>query len=197
MEIKYIVGIDPSFTAAGVSIVDIDGLQISTTIIGVSAVGNKDFVNLALLANNHAHKIADYINNSTVTHNTCIGMENALPWGYSSAELMALDTILYNHLGPERVYAFNPTYLNFIMGKHTKKDSINLAKGLLSIFNSFGFEHISQFSKRLTDGEAESFIYAVRTFVRSFPDHIITKKILENFENFSENKERVCDGFIF
>ena len=53
MEIKYIVGIDPSFTAAGVSIINVSSLQISTTIIGVKAVGNKDFVNLALLANDH------------------------------------------------------------------------------------------------------------------------------------------------
>lgn len=197
MEIKYIVGIDPSFTAAGVSIIDIRKSQIITTIIGVKAVGNKDFVNLALLANDHAKRIADYINDNTVTVQTCIGMENALPWGYSSAELMALDTVLYNELGPGRVYTFNPTYLNFIMGKHTKKDSINLANGLLSIFSSFGFEHSLQYSKKLTDGEAESFIYAVRTFVRSFPEHEVTKKILENFENFSEIKERACEGFIF
>ena len=124
-------------------------------------------------------------------------MENALPHAFNATALTALDVMLFYRFGEEKTAVFNPTYLNYIMGKHTKRDSINLAMGLLSIFENHGFTHSEQAGKKLTDGEAESFIYVCRMMCRACPDSDITKSILLLQPLFINEKEKFGDTFIY
>ena len=69
--------------------------------------------------------------------------------------------------------------------------------GLLSIFEKHGYKHTIQAEKKLTDGEAESFIYACRMLCRTQPEDEITKDILELQPLFADEKEKYIDEFIY
>ena len=96
-----------------------------------------------------------------------------------------------------RTLMFNPTYLNYIMGKHTKRDSINLATALISIFEKHGYEYTVKAGKKITDGEAESFIYACRLLCKTQPNDEISKDILSLQPLFADEKERHGEDFIY
>ena len=82
------------------------------------------------------------------------------------------------------------------MGKHTKKDSVNLANALISIFEKHGYNHVHQASRKLRDGEAESFIYACRMLCLTSDDEIVTD-ILALQPLFTTAKEKFSDNFIY
>lgn len=199
---EIIIGIDPSYSACGLTIIDMYHKVIKTYVIETS-LGKQDFYNICMKSKEQADKICDTIckysdeKNILESLDTVVGMENALPYAFNSVALTALDVQLFHKLNEVRVALFNPTYLNYIMGKHTKKDSINLAKGLISVFEKYGYKHARQEEKNLTDGEAESLIYAVRMLCRTMPEDKVSKSILDLQPLFADKKEKYGKDFIY
>lgn len=199
---KIIIGCDPSFAHFGLSIIDRFNKNIKTYDVQTT-LGSQDFYNICIKSKEQVDKVIETIIKSEPSKNilhsldTVIGMENALPFAYNATSLTALDVMLFHELGSERTALFNPTYLNYIMGKHTKRDSINLANALLKIFTENGYTHSVQAEKKLTDGEAESFIYACRMLCRTAPDDEIALKILELQKLFGDEKEKYGKEFIY
>lgn len=199
---KIVIGCDPSFAHFGLTIIDRYHKEIKTYDIQTE-LGGQDFYNIAVKAKEQVEKVKMTIINSEpikdILHSldTVIGMENALPFAYNATSLTALDVMLFHELNPCRTALFNPTYLNYIMGKHTKRDSINLSNALISMFINHGYIHVIQSGKKLTDGEAESFIYACRMLCRTQPDDEVTRDILNLQPLFADEKEKYGDDFIW
>lgn len=197
---KRIIGCDPSFAHFGLTIIDRIEKNIKTFDVQ-STLGKQDFLNVCVKSKQQVDNVISTINDEAkiilASLDTVVGMENALPHAFNATSLTALDVQLFYALNPVRTAIFNPTYLNYIMGKHTKKDSINLANGLISIFEKHGYSHVKKADKKLTDGEAESFIYACRMLCRTQPDDEITKDILALQPLFADEKEKYIDDFIY
>lgn len=199
---KIIIGIDPSYSACGLTIIDRFHKIIKTYVVSTS-LGKQDFYNICMKSKEQVDKICETISkysdekNILASLDTVVGMENALPYAFNSVALTALDVQLFHRFTEIKVALFNPTYLNYIMGKHTKKDSINLAKGLISIFEKDGYKHARQEEKNLTDGEAESLIYAARMLCRTEPYDKVSKAILELQPLFADEKEKYGKDFIY
>lgn len=198
---KIIVGSDPSYSAYGISIIDVNAKDIKTNIIE-TALGKQDFYNICIKSKEQVDKVIDFLRKHPFdkieySMDVIFGMENALPFAFNATSLTALDVMLFHRLGEPRTALFNPTYLTYLMGKHSKKDSINLALELLSIFEKHNYKHSMQNGKKLTDGEAESFIYATRMFCRVFPNDDITKDILQFQPLFADEKEKFGKEFIY
>lgn len=199
---KIIIGCDPSYAHFGLSIVDRYHRTIKTYDVQTT-LGSQDFYNICIKSKEQVDKVIETIVKSEPSKNilysldTVIGMENALPFAYNATSLTALDVMLFHALGEIRTALFNPTYLNYIMGKHTKRDSINLATALIKIFTENGYKHVLQAENKLTDGEAESFIYACRMLCRTAPDDEIAIKILELQKLFKDEKEKYGKEFIY
>ena len=196
---KVLVGCDPSYSHFGLSILDRCSKEIKTYDIETK-LGSQDFYNICMKSKEQVDKVVSVLEEHSYNImdglDCVIGMENALPFAWNSVALTALDVVLFHRLGSTKTALFNPTYLNYIMGKHTKKDSINLALGLISIFEKHGYKHVLQHGKKITDGEAESFIYVCRMHCKTLPDDEITKDILSLQPLFADDKERVGDDFI-
>lgn len=189
------IGCDPSYAHFGLSIIDKDAEDIFTFDIETT-LGSHDFKNICEKAKEQVDKVIATVEKYVGTWEA-VGMENALPFSFNAVELTALDVLLYYKFGKENTALFNPNYLSYIMGKHTKKDSVNLATALIGIFEKHGYTHIIKSKKKtLTDGEAESFIYAVRIYCRLNDDEI-TKEVLELQPLFNTEKEIYSDNFIY
>lgn len=197
---KIVIGCDPSYSHFGLSVLDRCSKEIKTYDIETK-LGSQDFYNICMKSKEQVDNVISVLKehpyNILDSSDCIIGMENALPFAFNSVSLTALDVMLFHNLGSNKTALFNPTYLNYIMGKHTKRDSINLANALLSIFEKHGYQHVLKHGKKLTDGEAESFIYVCRMYCRALPDDEITKDILSLQSLFADVKERVGSDFIY
>lgn len=197
---KRIIACDPSYAHFGLTLVDLTTKEIRTFDIQTT-LGSQGFHNIAVKAKEQVEKVHKIINDVNPdilpSLDTVVGMENSLPFSFNATSLTALDVMLYHDLNPIRTATFNPTYLTFLMGKHKKSDSINLATALIKIFTEHGYNHVSQAEKKLTDGEAESFIYAARMLCRTQPENEVAKSIIEFQPLFSEEKEKYIDDFIY
>ena len=197
---KRIVGCDPSFAHFGLAVIDRMHDELHTFDVEMT-LGKQDFINLSIKSLEQIQNVAnraETVDKCIFTSlDTVIGMEHALPYGYSSAQLMALDIQLFNTFNKIRTAVFSPSYLSFIMGKHTKKDSINLAEGLINIFEKHGYKQVSKSGKKhIKDGEAEAFIYATRMYIRTVKDEI-TNEIVSLFPLFNEEKEKYDEDFVY
>lgn len=199
---RVIIGCDPSFAHFGLSIVNLDDKDIKTYDIQTT-LGEQNFYNVCIKAKEQVDKVCSIISgyderkDILASMDTVIGMENALPHAFNATSLTALDVLLFHRFGAPKTAVFNPTYLSYLMGKHVKRDSINLATGLLSIFENHGFKHSLQASKKLTDGEAESFIYVCRMICRTRPDLGVSKDIIKLQPLFIDEKEKFGEEFIY
>ena len=193
---RIIIGCDPSYTHFGLSMINREDKTIKTYDIETE-LGSQDFCNIAFKAKEQVNKVKETITEEVLSNfDTVIGMENALPYAFNATSLTALDVMLYHELNPVRTAVFNPTYLSYLMGKHTKKDSVNLANALISIFEKHGYSHVHQASRKLRDGEAESFIYACRMLCLTSDDEVVTD-ILALQPLFKTVKEKFSDNFIY
>lgn len=197
---KYIVGSDPSFAHYGLTIIDRVNKTIQTFDIK-STLGRQDFLNMYVKSKEQVQNVLDIIKSvdrDIITSlDTVYGMENALVHSFTATALTALDMRLYETFSSKLTATFNPTYLTFLMGKHKKSDSIALANKLLEIYNEHNYKHTKQASKSLTDGEAESLIYATRMLCRTAKDEKVVQHILEFEPKFKEEKEKYLEDFIY
>ena len=131
---RIIIGCDPSYTHFGLSMINREDKTIKTYDIETE-LGSQDFCNIAFKAKEQVNKVKETITEEVLSNfDTVIGMENALPYAFNATSLTALDVMLYHELNPVRTAVFNPTYLSYLMGKHTKKDSVNLANALIEFY---------------------------------------------------------------
>lgn len=87
-----------------------------------------------------------------------IVMEHPFVGGCWSAGLYGLDSAFYQQWRDYIVRTWHPNTLKKIMGKHTKKDSIDLAHAIITELVQSGWRVLSPTSK-ITDDQSEALIY--------------------------------------
>lgn len=139
-------------------------------------------------------------NKEIIRVDAVIGMEIPPVTGMYAVKLWALDTHLYNNLIMNDKWLFNVPYLKFINKKYEgKKDTKEMMNKIIDIFKDYGYEVSTNLQnkkgkdKKLTSNQLDSFIYAIRMFVKNYMelgkhDDLITEIININ-DRFLEEKE--------
>ena len=147
----------------------------------------EDMVSLFIRENNDFNRL-----------DTLIGMEIPPVTGMYAGKLWALDTLLYNNVGVD--YLFNVPYLKFINKKYDgKKDTKEMINNIIKVFEDNDYEIIQTLTdkrgkpRKLTSNECDSFIYAIRMFVKyHYENNILNSAVAEIIninERFLEEKE--------
>lgn len=180
-----IAGFDPSFSCAGVSIMDTDEKKIWITDVrdGVGKVQNFENVfNACERMQSHIKSIFSYLE----IEPDIFMSEKPFPVGQYSAGLFALDATLFKELmftydKLKYVFLISARFLTHVhknngIKKYKKSDSTNLVReGLLPVFEDFGgykiiygsnFNKKGEFKGGINNNSAESFIILSRLFVR-------------------------------
>lgn len=182
-----IIGIDPSFTRTGISILDTESKVIN--INNFKGVMGKHFD----ISWNQAYDRVLQLNALLKVNNVSkayVLSECPFPGGSSSEGLYQLDSMLFLFLKLSKytVDIVHPSYLKHIHhGTYMKKDSVNLYKKLRVVFEKHGYK----FNKnRICHDEAESFIFLTRCFIKQEADKAVIKDILKVNSNFLDIKEK-------
>ena len=132
-----------------------------------------------------------------------IGMEIPPVTGMYAVKLWALDTDIYRALesnGNNDIYLFNVTYLKFINKEYkSKKDTKEQIQNIINVFKDNGWT-INQtlLNKKnkprlLTSNECDSFLYAIRMYIKYHYDNNLMTDMLGEIINindkFLEEKE--------
>lgn len=188
---KYFVGIDPSFKGMGVSIIDDINKSIIFREHSVD-VGHGTFVEIANATENMVNLFLEE-NKDIIRPDVLIGMEIPPTVGMYSVKLWALDTHLYNNLIMSKPYIFNVSYLKFINKSYnSKSDTKEMINQILNVFKDNGYT-INQTlkskngkPKKLTSNECDSFIYAIRMFVKYNYENGIPNPMLAEILNIND-----------
>lgn len=199
---KCFIGIDPSFAGLGLSIIDTERKEINFRELKVE-LGSGTFVEVTKASDIMFNQLFNQI--SKLDSNTFIGMEIPPVQGMYAVKLWALDTHLYRNLinnNFTNVWLFNVPYLKFINKKYEgKKDTKEMMTKIVEVFKDYGYSINTNLKskngkdRKLTSNQLDSFIYAVRMFVKysmkfaKNPD--IVSEILNINENFLEEKETI------
>ena len=151
------------------------------------AKASEEMVSLFIRENNEFNRV-----------DSLIGMEIPPVTGMYAVKLWALDTLLYNNIGVD--YLFNVPYLKFINKKYDgKKDTKEMINNIIKVFEDNGYEIIQTLTdkkgkpRKLTSNECDSFIYAIRMFVKYHYENNILDDIVGEIINindrFLEKKE--------
>ena len=139
-------------------------------------------------------------NKEMIRVDALVGMEIPPVTGMYAVKLWALDTHLYNNLVMNDIYLFNVPYLKFINKKYEgKKDTKQQVEDLIKTFKDNGYIIVQTLKdkknkpRKLTSNECDSFIYAVRMFVKYYYDNNLMNDMLAEIINindkFIEEKE--------
>ena len=139
-------------------------------------------------------------NKEIIRVDAVIGMEIPPVTGMYAVKLWALDTMLYNNLIMNDKYLFNVPYLKFINKKYTsKKDTMKMIDDILLEFKDHNYTIIQTLTnkkgkpRKLTSNECDSFLYALRMYVKYYYDNGIEDEVLPFIINinplFIEEKE--------
>lgn len=126
---------------------------------------------------------------------TYIAQEAPISSGINSGKLNALGMYFYANLGSYsdylRIKTYHPIKLKSFHKKksYNKKDTINVIESIIDIFENHGFSVkvlVSRTKRNLTitDGEADAFMYAVKTYLDMY-NNDISSEIIKNFPRFS------------
>ena len=194
MEIgKYYIGLDPSMAAFGVAIIDTDKQEI--ILDQAEADSHHDFVlmcwAISNLYNDLEKEYKDYFNSKE----TYIAQEAPISSGINSGKLNALGFMFFTGCGAYSDYrnirTYHPMKLKSFHHKkgYTKKDTIEVVEKILDYFKSIGYSIDIRYSRTkktisITDGEADAFIYAVKTYIDHRPESKVAKDILEMYPRF-------------
>lgn len=182
-----IIGIDPSFTRLGISILDTESKQVS--INKFEGRMGKQFDISWTEAYDRVLQLNALLKVYNV-NNAYILSECPFPGGSSSEGLYQLDSMLFLFLklSKHSLDIVHPGYLKHLhKGTYTKKDSVNLYKKLRLVFEKHGYK----FNKnRVCHDEAESFIFLTRCFVKQEIDKPIIKDLLKVNSGFIDAKEK-------
>ena len=195
---KYFVGVDPSFRGMGISIIDTENKKLKFKELSVE-VGKGTFAEISKAS----EEMVDLFlteNKEIISVTTRLGMEIPPVTGMYAVKLWALDTHLYNNLIMSDNWLFNVPYLKFINKKYDgKKDTKEMMTKIIELFKDYGYEVTTNLKskngkdRKLTSNQLDSFIYAIRMFVKTYMeygihDDLITE-IIELNDRFLEEKE--------
>ena len=195
---NYFVGIDPSYKGLGISIIDNINKIITFKELSVD-VKHGAFAEIAAAA----EEMVDLFlteNKEIIRVDAVIGMEIPPVTGMYAVKLWALDTMLYNSLIMNDKYLFNVPYLKFINKKYTsKKDTMKMIDDILLEFKDHNYTIVQTLTnkkgkpRKLTSNECDSFLYALRMYVKYYYDNGIEDEVLPFIINinplFIEEKE--------
>ena len=195
---NYFVGIDPSYKGLGISIIDNINKTITFKELSVD-VKHGAFAEIAAAA----EEMVDLFlteNKEIIRVDAVIGMEIPPVTGMYAVKLWALDTMLYNNLIMNDKYLFNVPYLKFINKKYTsKKDTMKMIDDILLEFKDHNYTIVQTLTnkkgkpRKLTNNECDSFLYALRMYVKYYYDNGIEDEVLPFIINinplFIEEKE--------
>ena len=195
---NYFVGIDPSYKGLGISIIDNINKTITFKELSVD-VKHGAFAEIAAAA----EEMVDLFlteNKEIIRVDAVIGMEIPPVTGMYAVKLWALDTMLYNSLIMNDKYLFNVPYLKFINKKYTsKKDTMKMIDDILLEFKDHNYTITQTLTnkkgkpRKLSSNECDSFLYALRMYVKYYYDNGIEDEVLPFIINinplFIEEKE--------
>lgn len=195
---NYFIGIDPSYKGLGISIIDNINKTITFKELSVD-VKHGAFAEIAAAA----EEMVDLFlteNKEIIRVDAVIGMEIPPVTGMYAVKLWALDTMLYNNLIMNDKYLFNVPYLKFINKKYTsKKDTMKMIDDILLEFKDHNYTIVQTLTnkkgkpRKLTSNECDSFLYALRMYVKYYYDNGIEDEVLPFIINinplFIEEKE--------
>ena len=198
MSVKYIIGLDPSFSGAGVAVIDLENKKISLREFSVD-LGERTFPYVCKAAMEMTTKLIDN-NPEFINKNTLVGIEIPPTQGLFSVKLWALDAYIYNNLIDCKKYLFSTAYLRYIHKKKSdKKDTMNLISIILDLFKEEGFiVEQTLLDKRnkprkFTSNQCDAMLYATRIYCKYHLENGIidnvTPQIIELNDRFAVNKE--------
>lgn len=198
---NYFIGIDPSFVGLGLSIIDEEKKEITFKELSVDVVHGA-FAEIADAS--HSMTTNVIIELKDIWHkDKLVGMEIPPVTGMYAVKLWALDTEIYRALHSNLnndIYLFNVTYLKFINKEYkSKKDTKNMINSIVDVFKDNGWT-INQTllnkkdkPRTLTSNECDSFLYAIRMYIKYHYDNGLMTDMLSEIVNindkFLEEKE--------
>lgn len=190
---NYYIGLDPSMSHFGVTVIDTEHKIV--LLDDLTADNHHDFVLMCWAIANLYNKFCDrysyYVNKET----TYYAQEAPISAGINAGKLNALGEHFYINLGAkskyERIRTYHPMKLKSFHHKkgYKKKDTIDVVTSILEYMEKEGYSIkivVSRTKKDLTitDGEADSFMYAIRTYL-VYNNDKISKYILDKYPRFS------------
>ena len=194
------IGLDPSLAAFGIAIID---TRTQTILLDqMRADDHHDFImmswSIANLWNDFMLKYRYYVD----SEETYISQEAPIASGINSGKLNALGYCFYKGCGEissyKRIRTYQPIKLKQFhlkrgIKKYNKKDTISVVENILDIMKEAGYRvsiEVSRTKKSLsiTDGEADAFMYAIKTYMDRRPGSQITKEIMSLYPTFSNIK---------
>ena len=156
-----LMGLDPSYTRAGITILNTETKELN--FYKLEGRMNKNYDNVWREALDRCKRLSELV----VQYNVDIVFsESPFPNADSSPGLYLLDGMLHYTLylsKVSKVYVVHPSYLKAIhQGKYFKSDSIELGKQLKTLYEKHGY--ICN-KNRIVHDEYESFIFLTRLFV--------------------------------
>lgn len=173
-----LVGLDPSFSGAGVSVLDTEERKIRIS-DARDKIGRKTFENVFEASLRIHQKIRDFFDLIEVNPDILMS-EKPYAGGQFSSGLHTLDGTLfldfiYRYKSLKRVYLMTARFLTHVhkqngIKKYSKSDSTKLVRsGLLPVFEEYGYdiEYGIRGSLKggLNNNSAESFIFLARLFL--------------------------------
>ena len=199
--INYFIGIDPSFSGLGLSIINEEKKEITFKELSVD-VGIGAFAEIAKASHIMSAKVIKELKDIWYDPKL-IGMEIPPVTGMYAVKLWALDTDIYRGLESNSnndIYLFNVTYLKFINKEYkSKKDTKEMIQNIVNVFKDNGWT-INQtlLNKKnkprlLTSNECDSFLYAIRMYIKYHYDNNkmtdMLGEIININDKFLEEKE--------
>jgi hypothetical protein len=211
--INSYVGLDPSFTGYGISIIDeeikkVSFFETSYPIDKKSTLRKFDAIEII------SHAVSKILRKNT-SDKIFIGQEVSTAYtGWFIAELYALDFETYRKniesLLPAHYDLFSQTYITFITGHKSslKEQTIFILEDkILPIFVTNGYEvykdtttmtktdvkEKNRYIKRetITNNEADAFIYALREFIKYSNDNKTKNEILQVLPKLLEDSKEL------
>lgn len=183
------IGLDPSLAAFGVAVID---TKTQTIILDqFKADDHHDFILMSWAVENMWNDFKNKYKLYIYSEDTYIAQEAPIASGINSGKLNALGFRFYIGCGEvssyERIRTYQPIKLKQFhtrrgIKKYTKKDTIEVVEKILEYLKSVGYTVEINYSRTkkslsITDGEADAFIYAIKTYMDHRPEAKTTEDI--------------------
>ena len=149
---------DLSFTGTGICMMNDAEKKITFWQVKTTLDKHKTFESVQRGISAILQGIEQILSDHEHDNNLKIVMEQPFVGGCWSAGLYGLDSAFYQRWREYIKRTYHPSTLNKVLGKHTKKDSVNLARDIIVELESCGWKLISS-ALRITDDMSEALIY--------------------------------------
>lgn len=190
---KYYIGLDPSMAAFGIAVIDTENKVI--ILDQMEADSHHDFVLMCWAISNLWNDFKEKYGNYIELEETYVAQEAPISSGINSGKLNALGYAFFNNIGYyhsfKNIRTYHPMKLKSFHHKkgYTKKDTIEVVERILDYFKSIGYQIDIRYSRtkktlNISDGEADAFIYAVKTYIDKNLNTDITNALLDMYPRF-------------